>query len=125
MAFLWVELGSLRQRAKALSGPEALLQLWPVVVSWRGGTEGRRLPLPSSLGLWETETAAAQRAAAGAHLHYFVATSKFPGGGFWKSWEPPRGKAEGNRRAGGQEENRPGQRQNLRLQAAGENKALA
>ena len=106
MAFLWVELGSLRQRAEALSGPEALLWLWPVVIGWRGGTEGCWLRLPSSPGLWETEIAAARAAAPapGAHLHYFVATSKFPGGGFWKSWEPPRGKAEGNRRAGGQEE---------------------
>lgn len=29
-----------------------------------------------------------------AHLHYFMATSKFPGGVFWKSWEAPRGKGK-------------------------------
>lgn len=31
-------------------------------------------------------------------MHYLMATSTFPGRGFWKSWEPlPRGKAKETR----------------------------
>lgn len=54
---------------------------------------GTGLPGPPSPGPQETKTAAAW-AAPEAHLHYFMATNKFPGGVFWKSWEPPRGKGK-------------------------------
>lgn len=102
MAFLWVELCPFRHNVPRLCVvPEALLwlQLVLIPVGWlERGTEQSQ-PASSSVSTsprcWEMKAAVAW-AAPGAHLHYFVATGKFPGGGFVKSWEPPRGKAEGS-----------------------------